>query len=141
MWAGGCSGSALADRLTTFQTLFYLLLLCCHSRSQFIHPRVLSPFSRVRHCGTPWTVACQAPLFMGFSRQEYWSGLPFPSPRYCTDCNCLFTCLSSPNTSITNTINPIKADMVVISGQCLVRSCFWFTESYIFPSFLHGRSG
>ena len=26
-----------------------------------------------------WPVACQAPLFMGFSRQEYWSGLPFPS--------------------------------------------------------------
>ena len=29
---------------------------------------------------TPWIVACQAPLSMGFSRQEYWSGLPFPSP-------------------------------------------------------------
>ena len=29
---------------------------------------------------TPWTVACQAPLTMGFSRQENWSGLPFPSP-------------------------------------------------------------
>ena len=29
---------------------------------------------------TPWTVTCQAPLSMGFSRQEYWSGLPFPSP-------------------------------------------------------------
>ena len=28
----------------------------------------------------PWTVACQAPLSMGFSRQEYWSALPFPSP-------------------------------------------------------------
>ena len=28
----------------------------------------------------PWTIACQAPLSMGFSRQEYWSGLPFPSP-------------------------------------------------------------
>ena len=28
----------------------------------------------------PWTVACQAPLSMGFSRQEYWRGLPFPSP-------------------------------------------------------------
>ena len=27
---------------------------------------------------TPWTVACKAPLFMGFPRQEYWSGLPFP---------------------------------------------------------------
>ena len=29
---------------------------------------------------TPWTVACQAPLSMGFSQQEYWSGVPFPSP-------------------------------------------------------------
>ena len=29
---------------------------------------------------TPWTVACQAPLSMGFPRQEYWDGLPFPSP-------------------------------------------------------------
>ena len=31
---------------------------------------------------TPWTVARQAPLSMGFPRQEYWSGLPFPSPRH-----------------------------------------------------------
>ena len=30
---------------------------------------------------TPWTVACQAPLSMGFSRQEGWNGLPFPSPE------------------------------------------------------------
>ena len=29
---------------------------------------------------TPWTVVCQDPLSMGFSGQEYWSGLPFPSP-------------------------------------------------------------
>ena len=29
---------------------------------------------------TPWTIACQVPLSMGCSRQEYWSGLPFPSP-------------------------------------------------------------
>ena len=29
---------------------------------------------------TPWTIACQTPLSTGFSRQEYWSGLPFPSP-------------------------------------------------------------
>ena len=36
--------------------------------------------SRVRLFVTPWTVAYQAPLSMGFSRQEYWSGLPFPSP-------------------------------------------------------------
>ena len=36
--------------------------------------------SHVRLFVTPWTVAQQAPLSMGFSRQEYWSGLPFPSP-------------------------------------------------------------
>ena len=36
--------------------------------------------SRVPLCATPWTVAYQAPLSMKFSRQEYWSGLPFPSP-------------------------------------------------------------
>ena len=37
--------------------------------------------SRVRLFATPWTVAYQAPPSMGFSRQEYWSELPFPSPR------------------------------------------------------------
>ena len=36
--------------------------------------------SRAGLFATPWTVACQASLSMGFSRQEYWSGLPFPSP-------------------------------------------------------------
>ena len=34
---------------------------------------------------TPWTIACQAPLTVGFSRQEYWSGLPFPSPGVLLD--------------------------------------------------------
>ena len=41
---------------------------------------VLSCFSRVRLFATLWTVARQAPLSMGFSRQEYWSGLPCPPP-------------------------------------------------------------
>ena len=36
--------------------------------------------SRVRHLATPWTAAHQAPPSMGFSRQEYWSGVPLPSP-------------------------------------------------------------
>ena len=39
---------------------------CCH-------------FSRVRLCATPWTAAHWAPPSLGFSRQEYWSGLPFPA--------------------------------------------------------------
>ena len=41
---------------------------------------VLSRFNCVQLCTTLWTVACQAPLFMGFSRQEYWGGFPFPPP-------------------------------------------------------------
>ena len=40
----------------------------------------VKPLSRVWLFGTPWTVAYQAPLSRGFSRQEWWSGLPFPSP-------------------------------------------------------------
>ena len=41
---------------------------------------LFSHLSHVQLFGTPWTVAHQAPLSLGFSRQEYWSGLPFPSP-------------------------------------------------------------
>ena len=41
---------------------------------------LLSYFSCVRLFATPWTIAHLAPLSMGFSRQEHWSGLPFPSP-------------------------------------------------------------
>ena len=42
---------------------------------------MLSRFSHVQLCATLWTVACQAPLAMGFSRQVYWSVLPFPPPE------------------------------------------------------------
>ena len=43
---------------------------------------LLSRFSPVRLCVTPETVAHQAPLSLGFSRQEHWSGLPLPSPMH-----------------------------------------------------------
>ena len=43
---------------------------------------MLSRFSRVRLCATPETAAHQAPPSLGFSRQEHWSGLPFPSPMH-----------------------------------------------------------
>ena len=45
-------------------------------------PLLLSHFSHVRLCVTPQTEAHQAPLSLGFSRQEHWSGLPFPSPMH-----------------------------------------------------------
>ena len=48
------------------------------------HPLLLllSRFSHVRLLATPWTAAHQAPQSLGFSRQEYWSGLPLPSPMH-----------------------------------------------------------
>ena len=46
---------------------------------------LFSHFSRVRLFVIPWTVACQAPLSVEFSRQVYWSGQPFPSPGDLTD--------------------------------------------------------
>ena len=45
------------------------------------HSRVVV-FSRVQLFVTPWIVVSQSPLSMGFTRQEYWSGLTFPTPRY-----------------------------------------------------------
>ena len=53
--------------MVTFQGLLLLLL---------------SRFSRVRLCVTPETAAHQAPPSLGFSREEHWSGLPFPSPMH-----------------------------------------------------------
>ena len=50
--------------------------------SSYKNACVLSRFSHDQLFGTPWTVACQAPLHIGCSRQEYWSGLPFPSPMH-----------------------------------------------------------
>jgi len=45
-----------------------------------VHACMLSRFSRVRLFVTPWTIACQAPLSMTFSKQEEWNGLPCPPP-------------------------------------------------------------
>ena len=42
---------------------------------------LVKPLSRVQLFAIPWIVAYQAPVSMGFSRQKYWSGLPFPSPE------------------------------------------------------------
>ena len=50
-----------------------------------LHAYVLSQFSQVRLFAIAWTVFCQALLSMGFSRQEYWSGLPCPPPGDLSD--------------------------------------------------------
>ena len=56
----------------------------CHFLLQWWKWKVkMKSLSRVRLLATPWTAAYQAPPSMGFSRQEYWSGVPSPSPCRC----------------------------------------------------------
>ena len=54
---------------------YHFLLQCMKVKSES------ESLSRVRLLATPWTAAYQAPPSMGFSRQEYWSGVPLPSPH------------------------------------------------------------
>ena len=64
---------------------------------------------------TPWTVACQASLFMEFSRQEYWSGLPFPTPGDLPDPGIELMSLVSPSLAggVFNTVLPVKLLIMV----------------------------
>ena len=65
-------------------TIFSLQNLGCQLQTNQAHP-MLSCFSHVWLFATLWTIASLAPLSMGFSRQEYWSGLPFPPARHLPD--------------------------------------------------------
>ena len=53
-----------------------------HPPLQGLYAKLLSRFSHVQLCATPETAAHQAPPSLGYSRQEHWSGLPFPSPMH-----------------------------------------------------------
>ena len=63
----------------------------------------------VRLFVTRWTVACQAPLSMGFSQQEYWSGLPFSPPR------------DLPDPGIELELAPLMSPALVPPGEPCVR--------------------
>ena len=65
----------------------------------------MKSLSHVRLFATPWTVAYQAPPSMEFSRQEYWSGLPFPSPK------------DLPNPGIESGSPALQADTVLSEPQ------------------------
>ena len=58
----------------------YRLTFVCWFISVSYNSVLCLVFSHVRFFVTPWTIACQAPLSMGSSQQQYWSGLPFPPP-------------------------------------------------------------
>ena len=67
-WISSClQVGSVADTRSIFSLIFILCVCVC------VH-------SVMSDSVIPWTVACQAPLSMRFPRQEYWSGLPFPSP-------------------------------------------------------------
>ena len=66
---------------------------------------MLSRFSRVQFSVTPWTIACQAPLSMEFSRQDYWNGFPCPSPG------------DLPNPGIGPRSPALQADFLLLSHQ------------------------
>ena len=67
----------LPQGIGTHTSSMFFCLFSGASRQNFL---VVQQLNCVQLFATPWTAACQAPLFMGFSRQEYWSELPFPSP-------------------------------------------------------------
>ena len=86
-----------------------LLRLWLETSDLFLMCGMLSHFSRVQLFVTSWTIACQAPLPMGFFRQEYWSGLPsllqgiFPTQGLNPDllhCRKILYCLSYQGSSI-----------------------------------------
>ena len=79
---------------------------------------MLSCFSHVWLCGTPRTVACQAPLFMGFSRREYWSRLPCPSAR------------DLPNSGI----EPASLTSPALAGGFFTTSTTWETPLFSLTS-------
>ena len=68
---------------------------------------LLSHFSRVRLCATPQTEAHQAPPSLGFSRQEHWSGLPFPSPVHESE-KWKGSCSVVSNSSRPHELQPIR---------------------------------
>ena len=62
--------------------------------------------SRVQLLATPWTAAHQAPLSVGFSRQEYWSGVPLPSLRMTMDCIKWPCCYYYVASVVSNSVRP-----------------------------------
>ena len=116
-------------------------------------------FSHVRIFETLWTAACQAPLSMGFSRQEYWSGLPCPSPGHLPDPGIEPVSLMSPSlagglfttsTSWEALFSTIAALQGCVNFSCTAKwisytyMCIWvgFSELYsrfsLVIYFIHG---
>ena len=103
--------------------------------------------SRVRLFATPWTVACQAPLSIGFSRQEYWNGLPFPSPGDLPDPGIELESLRSLalaggffTTSAISLVVQTAKNLPAMQFDLWVQKIPWGREWQPTPVFLPGKS-
>ena len=92
----------------------------------------MKSLSRVQLLVTPWTAAYQAPPFMGFSRQEYWSGLPLPFPIFQLELTNSMPHLSSSTSSemaATNHIWHMKYDYSELKYAVCMKYIQEFTDS------------
>ena len=100
------------------RTYSWFTLLCSrnyHSTVKQLRPYILL-LSRVRLSATAWTVARQAPLSMGFSRQECWSGLPLPS----------LECLPDPGMKPQSLVSPaLQADSLPLRHLGSPKATIW----------------
>ena len=79
---------------------------------------MLNCFSRIRLCTVLWTVAYQAPLSMGFSRQEYWSGLACPPPR----------AVPNPGIELASLTSPALACGFFTPSTTMLNSIWWLRQ-------------
>ena len=100
------SVDTLSSQLGLFKIFLYII---------YVYACVLSHFSCVQLFVTPWTVACRAPMSVGLPRQEYWSGLPFPSPGDLSDSG----------------IKPVSLTSPALEGRFFTISATWEARIYI----------
>ena len=94
--------------------------------------------SRVQLFVTPWTVTLQAPLSMGFSRQQYWSGLPFPTPGGLPDSGTEPT--SPVSSALASGLFTTAPPRKPLKGVCVCVCDFYFeyTHTPMYMGFPHG---
>ena len=104
-------------------SIFYLLQVCF----QLLVNTNTCVLTHVRLFVTLWTVARQAPLSTEFSRQEYWSGLLFPSPRdpFCRDCRHILYCLSHQGILVSKWKMKQVNDITEFNRQIILRRNIW----------------
>ena len=115
--------------------LYYMLLL------------LLSRFSHVRLCAAPETAAHQAPPSLGFSRQEHWSGLPFPSPMHESE-KWKWSRSVVPNSQRPHGLQPTRllcpwdfpGKSTGVGCHCLLQTLYSLSFFYIYPFVNKGPS-